>query len=243
MCFSATASFGASALLLPTGAAALTIAWRKGQRQKLPLAAAPLLFGLQQTLEGMVWLGLQTPPDLATPGQPVGLVVASLAYLFFAYVVWPVWMPLAAVTQMEQPKLHHLRLWRAVPALGLLPAFTLWLPFLNDPRAAVPEQIGHSLVYPLTPWSASLLPPLVGPVLYAALIVLPFLKVPSLRVRSFALTLLLAFGLAQWATSEALTSVWCYASALLSLQIVWILQEPETGPQNKTGVGLLDAAR
>ena len=243
MCFSATASFVAAALLLPTGATALAMAWSKGQRQKLPLAAAPLLFGLQQSLEGMVWLGIRAQPALASPDQRVGPVVAALAYLFFAYVCWPVWMPLAAVAQMEQPKLGHLGLWRAVPALGLLPAFTLWLPFLNDPRAAVPEQIGHSLVYALTPWSAGLLPPVVGPLLYAALIVLPFLKVPSQRVRSFALTLLVAFGLAQWLSSEALTSVWCYASALLSLQILWILQEPETGLETRDGEGLLDAAR
>jgi hypothetical protein len=91
MCFSATASFVAGALLLPSGAATLAIAWKKGQRQKLPLAAAPLLFGLQQTLEGMVWLGIQTQPPLATTGHPVGPVVAALAYLFFAYVFWPVW--------------------------------------------------------------------------------------------------------------------------------------------------------
>ncbi|MEY4354791.1 MAG: hypothetical protein RLZZ609_3032 [Cyanobacteriota bacterium] len=243
MCFSATASFVAGALLLPTGAATLAIAWKKGQRQKLPLAAAPLLFGLQQTLEGMVWLGIQTQPPLATTGQPVGPVVAALAYLFFAYVFWPVWMPLAAVAQMARPKSGQAPFWRAIPALGLVPALTLWLPFLNHPRAAIPEQIGHSLVYALTPWSAGLLPPVVGPLLYAALIVLPFLKVPSQRVRSFALTLLVAFGLAQWLSSEALTSVWCYASALLSLQILWILQEPETGPESRDGGGLLDAAR
>lgn len=63
-----------------------------------------------------------------------------------------------------------------------------------------------------------------GPLLYAALIVLPLLLVPSNRVRCFALTLVVAFALTEWASSHALTSVWCYASALLSLQILWILR-------------------
>lgn len=230
MCFSATASFVASALLVPAGAAALTIAWRTGQWQKLPLAAAPLLFGVQQTLEGMVWLGIQAQPALTTTGPTRWTVVAAMAYLFFAYVFWPVWMPLAAVAQMEQPKSGREHLWRAVPPLGLVPAFTLWLPVLSHPRSAVPEQVGHSLVYPLTPWSASLLPPVIGPALYAALIALPLLAVPSKRVRAFAISLLVAFGLSEWLTHQALTSVWCYASALLSAQILWILGESNPHP-------------
>ena len=233
----------AGALLLPTGAAALGIAWAKGQQQKLPLAAAPLLFGLQQTCEGIVWLGIQAQAPLAPTDQSVVTVVAALAYLFFAYVFWPVWMPLAAVAQMPRAKHGEARLWDGVPALGLVPALTLWLPFLIHPHSAVPEQIGHSLVYALRPWSASLLPPVIGPVLYAALIVLPFLRVPSRRVLIFALTLLVAFGLTAWATSEALTSVWCYASALLSVQILWILQESELVPASSSEASLLDGAR
>jgi hypothetical protein len=46
------------------------------------------------------------------------------------------------------------------------------------------------------------------------------------RVRTFALSLLLAFGITQWARSQALTSVWCFACALLSMEILWILLEP-----------------
>ncbi|MEB3334764.1 MAG: hypothetical protein VKP70_07240 [Cyanobacteriota bacterium] len=72
-------------------------------------------------------------------------------------------------------------------------------------------------------------PPLVGPVLYAALIVVPLLLVPSLRVRAFALTLLLSFALSAWANRQALTSLWCYACALLSAQVLWILLEKAPG--------------
>jgi hypothetical protein len=243
MCFSAKASFLASAVLLPTGAAALGMAWANGQRQKLPLAAAPLVFGLQQACEGIVWLGIQAKPPAATADRPAIAVVAALAYLFFAYVFWPVWMPLAAVAQMGRPRLGAAPLWRWVPLLGLVPALTLWLPFLSRPDSALPEPIGHSLVYALRPWSASLLPPLVGPVLYATLIVMPFLLVPSRRVVIFALTLLMAFALTTWITSQALTSVWCYASALLSVQILWILQEKAVDTESSLAKSLLDVTR
>ena len=110
-----------------------------------------------------------------------------------------------------------------LPLVGLLPGLLLWLPFLFHPENALPVERVNSLIYALPPGTALLLPPVVGPVLYASLIVIPLLVVPSGRVRCFALTLLVAFAVTEWASSRALTSVWCYASALLSLQILWIL--------------------
>lgn len=55
MCFSAGASFGASAILVVIGVASL----RKVQtRAHLPFAAIPLLFGIKQAFEGVLWLML-----------------------------------------------------------------------------------------------------------------------------------------------------------------------------------------
>ena len=54
MCFSATASFTAAAVLLPSGVLSVYRAWR-GDRRYLALSALPLLFGLQQLFDGMVW--------------------------------------------------------------------------------------------------------------------------------------------------------------------------------------------
>lgn len=206
------------------GSAAVQIAWTKGQRRMLPLAVAPFLFGLQQACEGLVWLEIERSPTPGIGGPPDTTIWAALAFLFFAYAFWPVWMPLAAVLQLPRPGLGSSRLMQAIPLLGLLPGCLLWLPHLRHPQTAIPVQVGHSLVYGLPPWSAKLLPPFLGPGLYSALIVIPLLLVPSARVRSFGLTLLAAFALTEWATSHALTSVWCYVSALLSAQILWILQ-------------------
>lgn len=220
MCFSATASFVASGVLLPLGAATLAIAVTKGDRLTVPLAMAPILFSLQQALEGMVWLGLARGS-----GNDSVTVGAVVAYLFFAFAFWPMWIPWAALRLWPEEERIPLLL-PLISALGLVPGTVLWLPLLRHPQSALPEQIGHSLVYPLTPWSAGLLPEGVGHMVYAVWIVLPLFLVPSVRMRTFALSLLLAFGLTQWASSQALTSVWCFASALLSVQILWILREP-----------------
>jgi hypothetical protein len=228
MCFSATASFLASGVLIAVGTATLAIPQGEADRQRLPRALVPLLFGVQQGVEGVVWLGIEGQPEAS--GANTTTVVATLAYLFFAYAFWPVWMPWTALSLRPGSRGKGLA-W--LPLLGLVQGLTLWLPLLPHPAAALPTPIGHSLVYPLHPWSESLLPPWIGPMLYAAWIAGPLLLVPSWRVRIFALTLLLAFGLTEWAHRQALTSVWCYASALLSGQILWILQETTPADQSQ----------
>ena len=53
MCFSATASFSAGALLLGIGVLTLRLASRP---REWPIAAIPLLFAVQQLSEGVIWL-------------------------------------------------------------------------------------------------------------------------------------------------------------------------------------------
>ncbi|MBJ7450464.1 MAG: hypothetical protein JHC71_00100 [Blastococcus sp.] len=85
MCFSATASFTAGTALIAVGAVTLH---RAQGRKELPLAAIPLLFGLQQVSEGFLWVGLNN--GLA------GLQAWS-TYIFslFSHVLWPRFVPLA----------------------------------------------------------------------------------------------------------------------------------------------------
>jgi len=53
MCFSASASFIAGASLFAVGVATLK---RARARAELPFAMIPLLFGIQQLTEGVIWL-------------------------------------------------------------------------------------------------------------------------------------------------------------------------------------------
>jgi uncharacterized protein DUF6629 len=83
MCFSAEASYTAAALLLPAGALASQRAY-KANRKYLAIAALPLLFGFQQLSEGLVWTGNALSGDT--------MVQRSLAYMFFSWLAWPVWV-------------------------------------------------------------------------------------------------------------------------------------------------------
>jgi hypothetical protein len=64
MCFSATASFTAGAVLLGVGALTLRSALTSRQRHVLPFAAIPLLFAIQQLIEGVIWLTFRVDAPL-----------------------------------------------------------------------------------------------------------------------------------------------------------------------------------
>ena len=85
MCFSATASFSAGALLLGVGAVTLKSARRPCE---WPFAAIPLLFAIQQLIEGVIWLTFSADTPLLN-------TVMTHVYSFFSHVLWPIYLPLA----------------------------------------------------------------------------------------------------------------------------------------------------
>lgn len=81
MCFSAPASFTASALLAIMSG---VLIFRVRQNPRLlPLALVPLFFALQQFSEGLQWI------------SGVESSYATQFFLFFAFVFWPIWIPFA----------------------------------------------------------------------------------------------------------------------------------------------------
>jgi hypothetical protein len=85
MCFSATASFSAGAVLLGPGTLTLRSAMAKHQRRALPFAAIPLLFAIQQPIEGVIWLTFIYEAALLNS-------VMTHVYSFFTHVLWPVYV-------------------------------------------------------------------------------------------------------------------------------------------------------
>jgi hypothetical protein len=85
MCFSATASFTSGTVLVLVGVQALRLT---RQRIQWPYALIPVLFGLQQLLEGVLWLSF--------PANAVCLnTVVTQLFSYFSQVLWPIYIPLA----------------------------------------------------------------------------------------------------------------------------------------------------
>jgi heme A synthase len=75
--------------LLAGGAYCVRVA-RAVDRKLMALAVIPLLFGIQQLCEGWVWVGLAISSHALT-------IAGATAFLFFALLVWPVWIPLSTL--------------------------------------------------------------------------------------------------------------------------------------------------
>jgi hypothetical protein len=86
MCFSPAISFSASAGLAVIGVMSLR---KVTTRYELLLALIPMLFAIQQLIEGTLWLILFNP---ALSTLQYWLVQA---YTFFAGVIWPILVPLS----------------------------------------------------------------------------------------------------------------------------------------------------
>lgn len=130
MCFSAQADLVGGAVVSGIGVDVLLHV--RGRRRYLPLAALPLLLGLHQIDEAFVWWGLQ-----GHVSESVGRV-ATWLYLLFAFVVLPVYVPVAV---MCIERSHRRRLAMApLVALGAAVSAILLAAMIRGPVVA---ELGH----------------------------------------------------------------------------------------------------
>lgn len=196
MCFSATASFVAGVSLTAIGGATLKQANR---RSEIPFALIPLLFGIQQIIEGLLWLSFRFEAPLLNSAT-------TYAFSVFSHTVWPIFVPLS-VGLLEQVW------WRknvifSFQIVGLGIGLYLLYFIVRFPVIAVADK---NIIY-LSPhfYQAPAM------LLYlVATCVVSFFSSHRL-VRIFGMFALLLFFVAYWFYTTALFSVWCFFSAVLS---------------------------
>ncbi len=135
MCFSATASFTSAAIL--SGAGVYNLAIMRKKPAFWAMAAIPLFFALQQFHEGLVWLSMYMSGFL--------LCYSSHTYLFFAYVFWPIWLPISLYCiEPDAKKKWYLLLFVFV---GIFVAIQLYLPQFFFNNVLKVSLVDHSLAY------------------------------------------------------------------------------------------------
>ncbi len=199
MCFSMTASFIAGISLSAVGILTLKKAKRKTE---VPFALIPLLFGVQQIIEGVLWLSFRF--DTA-------LLNTATTYVFsvFSHTLWPIFVPFSV--GLLEPVRWRRNVLFIFQVVGLGIGLYLLYFIVKYPVIAVAEE---NIVY-LSPHFYQI-PPMV---LYlVATCVVSFFSSHRL-VQIFGVLAFLLFFVAYWFYTVALFSVWCFFSAILSFII------------------------
>lgn len=200
MCFSATASFIAGATLSVVG----IITIKKAQNKcELPFASIPLLFGIQQLIEGVIWLTF-------THKNPVLNEILTYIYSVFSHGLWPMYIPFSIAL------LEH-NGWRKKVIYVLQVAgitVGLYLLYFIFTQPVVAQVMEKHIVY-------------MSPHFYIIPVMVVYLLATCSTcffsshkfIRYFGIFMLLSFSLSYYIHVEALVSVWCFFAAVLSFLI------------------------
>jgi hypothetical protein len=214
MCFSEPVSFTVGSVLIAGGAFAGWKAFKTNNRY-LPVSQMPTLAGLQQLMEGHVWMGMNN-------SDPSMVWWAAMGFIFFSWLIWPVWIPFS-VYFLEPPASR-----RKPPLLGFAIAgvafgLILFVPHLFH-QDWVQVRINHqSLSYEDTMFLDYLIPRWLTYLIYVFLLVTPAMISTYKHIRLFGLTLIAIITVVYLFLTYAYISFFCFLAALGTLHLIYII--------------------
>jgi len=209
MCFSASASFGAAVVLSVIGVA--SIKKTKAPKQII-FASIPLLFSVQQIAEGFIWLSISNPA-YASLQQ-----ISTYIFLFFAQVLWPIWVPFA-ILKLE-PREKRRRIEIILVGIGTLVSLYLanCLLTFHVEAKIIGYHISYHQDYPET------IRDHFGFLYIIATIVPPFISRIK-RMWILGTTILISYIITKIFYTDYVISVWCFFASIISLAVYAILYE------------------
>ena len=199
MCFSATASFIAGVSLTVLGVATVKKAERKAE---VPFAMIPLLFGVQQIIEGMLWLSFRFDAPLLN-------MTMTYAFTLFSHVLWPIFVPFSI--GLVETVAWRKKVISAFQLIGIAVGLYLLYWIVRFP---VTSEVDEHIVY-VSPHFYKV--PVM--VLYLAATCVGSIFSSHKLINIFGALALLLFMVAYWFYTVAFFSVWCFFAAILSTVI------------------------
>jgi hypothetical protein len=221
MCFSAEADFVSGAVLGAIGVATLS---QVEKPREIPLAALPLAFAAHQFTEGFVWRELDGGARHVS-GPPVYI------YLLFAWVLLPVFLPLAIM--MLEPAGHARRRIAGFVAIGAVASAYLATSLLSGDVSA--HSGGHVVLYGGAGRYAD-----AATVLYVVATCGAPLLSRHRTVVWFGIANIVAVGGVIAVQAEGLTSIWCSWAAAVSVLIFFQLVAWRNAERNDSGLDRSD---
>ncbi len=176
---------------------------KKAERKaEIPFAMIPLLFGVQQIIEGMLWLSFRFDAPLLN-------VTMTYVFTLFSHVLWPIFMPFSI--GLVETVAWRKKVISAFQIIGIAVGLYLLYWIVKFP---VTSEVDEHIVY-------------VSPHFYKVPVMALYLAATCVGcffsghklINIFGVLALLLFMVAYWIHTVAFFSVWCFFAAILSVVI------------------------
>ena len=209
MCFSAGASFAGGVIITSIGVATMKKAQSSSQ---IAFASMPLLFGIQQFAEGILWLTLPDPdPQLYYLRK-----ICTYIFMITAQVIWPLMVPFSVMSMEKDARRRKILTLLVVCGAIVSTYYAVCQLFLHI-NARIE---GYHILYK-TDFPESLSNPVF--IIYLIASITPFFVSTNKKMRIMAMLMMLSCLLSAIFYKEYLTSVWCFFAAFISAVVYWIL--------------------
>ncbi len=214
MCFSAQASFAGAIVLTSVGIPTLLKA--RHTVKLIPFAAIPILFALQQALEGIVWVTLVNGSRASVWHQ-----WAVYGFIYFAGMVWPIWIPTSLyVAEYDNVRKKMLA---ALIVVGVGLALCSLNAIAHTKQTA--EVMNNHIVYTLLDDPLGSLSQAIGLVVYLLGTVGSFFVSSLNNIWVLGVVLGIAWIISIVGYYLAFGSIWCFFVAMSSVMIYYIVVE------------------
>ncbi len=181
----------------------------------LPVSQMPTLAGVQQFMEGHVWMGVNN-------ADPSMVWWAAMGFIFFSWLIWPVWIPFSIYFLEPTASRRKLPLLGFAVA-GLIFGLVLFVPHLFHPDW-VKVRVNHqSLSYEDTMFLDYLIPRWLTYSIYVILIVAPPMISTYLHIRLFGLTLIAVLAVVFAFLTYAYISFFCFLAGVGTIHLIYII--------------------
>jgi hypothetical protein len=200
MCFSATASFTAGITLSVIGIATIN---KTQKRTEIPFATIPILFGLQQFIEGIIWLSFKYQTPLLNE-------IMTYIYTLFSHILWPIFVPFSIA--LLEPIHWRKKIEVIFGFIGI--AVALYLLYFIVKFPVISLIINKSISYD-------------SPHFYSLIIISVYLMATSVSCFFSSYRLIIIFGIlltlfliiSYYFYAASFFSVWCFFASILSMII------------------------
>jgi hypothetical protein len=200
MCFSASASFGASIVLAGFGVATVK---KVAKPSEIIFATIPLIFAVQQFTEGLVWVIFNTTDAVSLDTLPVYM------FLFFAQILWPFWVPLSIYLLEHNVRRKKALLVFMIIGFGISLFHAYCMIFYPVKAVEMPYHIQYQPINPLK--RTFLLESL-----YVSSIIIPPFISSVRRMNLLGILSLASFLISVVYFRDEIVSVWCFFAAAMS---------------------------